>query len=1138
MSYLRFRASVWANIVLLVVSLTGFAGVAWAQATAGSLRGVVTDQTGSVIPSADVMATNLSTGQQLATQTTEAGVFVLGNVPVGDYELAVESIGFKRHTQQPVNVGTASTTSINVTLQVGEVTESVTVEGSFTPLMQTDNSEVSTVMERKMVIDLPLDLGGRTATAGASGRRQIEAFIYLTPGITGDQWNKHFLGSPMHSSQAVVDGIPHALQESPGLTGRTSPPFEAVEEFKVATTMYPADTGRGFGVVNYTMKSGTNEWHGNAFWFVRNDKLDASGFFNDERPIVRQNEFGGTIGGPILKNKLFVAGAYQGFRRRGGATSRGTQTIPTAAFRNGDFSELRTPAGAQIPIFDPRSNRPDGQGGIVRDPFPNNIIPGSQISRVAADVMSAMPEPDRPGIVDNWNDRSKIPTDDDVYSTKVDYNVSEKHRVSFSMWRVDLGQNRFAAWGEDSILDTGFGTFFTGGGYRVNYDFTVRPTLLNHFAWGYSNSDKDRIGNFESPGNVFNIPNIPTDVEQVSSFQVPGYLAIGNAGGGPDITKDSANIFTDTVTWIKGRHNIKFGGEFWSQRFSRFDGRQAAGIFQFNRQSTSQPNSPNFSNWGDSVASMLVGDVFSSERLVNPIDAIYDTNYLAFFAEDKFQVSQKLTLSLGLRYDLPWSIKERNENISAIDFNLANPNAGGLPGAYVFGNDRIRPDLDTTQWAPRLAMAYRWNEKTVIRAGFGLIYAQTNALVSGMELGGSSLLAGFFDRSNPRSLDQGITPAYSLDDGPPPFEGTLPNLDPGIKVGDVADWIDPDGGKAAYTTNFNFTIQRELPFGLFTDLAYVGAKGTNLPSKLDNPNQVGTEYLGLGSLLNANINSPGAIEAGFTSPYPGFNGTVSQSLRRFPQYTNLVIHASPVGNHTYHSFQAKVQKRFSHGLSFLVAYTLSKTISDTQGNAWANIESAARDTGNRGLEKAVAPFDQGHNLSVNFVYELPGSTLTGAKGALLKGWQLSGSVLYQNGVPLSISGGPSLPLFNGGNRPNRVSGVDRFTGVSKGDFDPAQDLLLNINAFSQPAPFTYGDVSRTEPDLRGFSFWNESLSLVKRTYIREQMNVEFRAEFFSIFNRVVFTNPASNANNAQSFGRVSGQANTPRTIQFALKFNF
>ena len=420
---------------------------------------------------------------------------------------------------------------------------------------------------------------------------------------------------------------------------------------------------------------------------------------------------------------------------------------------------------------------------------------------------------------------------------------------------------------------------------------------------------------------------------------------------------------------------------------------------------------------------------------------------------------------------------------------------------------------------------------------------RANAQVPAHEIFGNNYQTGYAVTSRPQSLDQGVTPAFRLDEGFPAYTGPqLPNLDPGIAIGGIADYISPDSGRSAYTSNWTLSIQRELPARFFLDVGYVGVKGTRLPSNLEEINQVPSRYLSLGALLQAPINSPQAIAAGFQLPFPGFSGTVAQSLRPFPQYTELAVHINPIGNHTYHALQTKVQKRLSSGLGLLVSYTLSKIISDTNANSWSGNELRSLNTENRRLEKAISPIDRTHNLITNWIYELPvARDAKGVAGKFLSGWGTGVTTTYTSGAPLRIAGGPPLPIFSGvANRPSRVVGVSRRTDVSAGAFDPARDLYLNIGAFRQPAAFTFGDVGRVEPDLRGFSLWNEDVA-IKRTYIRsisEQFNVEFRAEFFNIFNRTVFSDPATNINTPASFGRVSGQRNEPRNIQFMLRISF
>jgi hypothetical protein len=540
---------------------------------------------------------------------------------------------------------------------------------------------------------------------------------------------------------------------------------------------------------------------------------------------------------------------------------------------------------------------------------------------------------------------------------------------------------------------------------------------------------------------------------------------------------------------------------------------------------------------------MLLGQVASAQLLVSNVPRhTWDTDYLAFFLEDKVQVTPKLTLTLGVRYDYPTPLQIRQSTFSSLDLNLANPAAGGILGAYRFGTEADGLLQSKSEWAPRLALGYAVNDKTVLRLGYGVIYAQSNAQTNAPEIFGNKHQSGFSAFSTPVTLDNGVTPAFELDDGFPAFEGELPDTDPGIEVGGVGDWINPGAARSAYTTNWNVSLQRELPWKIVLDLTYVGVKGSRLPANTENLSQVPAQFLSLGSTLQASIDSQAAIDAGIEAPYEGFAGTVAQALRPYPQYTSFSTHWNPNGNHTYNALLLKMQKRFAQGLGFLVSYTLSKNISDTNGNAWSGLEPASIDTARRHLQKSISPLDNTHNLVTNWIYELPfGDGLGGAAGGLADGWQIGVTTRYVSGPPLSIGGGPPLPLFGGGNRPLRVEGVNKRSGVSNSDFDPASDLYLNVGAFAPSAPFTFGDVGRVEGDLRGFSSFNENLSIVKRTFvpsIREEFNVEFRAEFFNLFNHTVFSSPASNINSPASYGRVSGQVNVPRHIQFTLKVNF
>jgi hypothetical protein len=1136
----------WRRFIHLVLYLLFLSGAdrGLAQVQIGAIRGVVSDQSGAIVPQAEVEATNLKTNLKTSTTSTEAGVYLL-NVPVGEYQVVTRKSGFKEAVNQQVFVAVGTTTTLNFGLEVGEVSEQVNVQELVAPLLIKDSADVGTVVDRSLVMDLPLSLN--------SGFRNPENFITLTPGVTSDGFSKNFNGSSSMASQIVVEGLPVALPDVPGIShgtgsglGPATPPIEAYEEFKVQTTLFPAEQGRAFGLTNYTLKSGTNNFHGNAWEFLRNDALEARGFFNTTKPIIRQHEFGGTVGGPIIKDKTFFFGAISSFRLRGGSPVRGTVTIPTQDFRRGDFSQLKNSStGELIPIFDPATTRPDGAGGFVRDPFPGNIIPPDRIVPISRRVMELLPNPDFPGIVNNFTNRTSSLTDNDLFSVKIDHLINQRHKVYGNIWRVFRSETKQTFELGDNPLDRNFPSGAPITGWRASWDWTMSPTLLNHLSYGYYGMNG--LGRRPDPrrGNeLIQFPGAPPDAPGMARMNIDGYAPMGNSDEQPEQRWSQGWTLVENVSWTRGRHQFKFGGEHWIQRYptiSQLSSGGLSGTYNFSNLLTSQPNSPNSGAWGSSLASFLLGQVQSASKFGGSQKRVLEQYYLAFFVSDKIQLTPKLTLDVGLRYDIPWAYRD-NKRFSGIDLNLPNPAAGNRPGAYVFGADKLTPPIDWSEWGPRVGLAYSLNDKTVIRAGYGILYAQTNATALGGYQFGNAFEAGFSGSGvSTQSLDNGVTPAFQFNDGFPALPLPGDNLVPTINIGGNADYLSPSGGQQGQTHNFTLSVQRELPWRIGLDLSYIGNKGTRLPSSLENLNQVPVSYLSLGPLLTQPFNSPEAIAAGITAPFPGFSGSVAQALRPFPQYTNIYNAAQPIGHMTYHSMQMKLQKRFSSGFSFLVTYTLSKAITDTAQDAYSAFSAAGRDNARRQLEKSLAPQDLPHNLVASWVYELPGKNLQGAAGAILKGWSVSGINQYISGSALSIGGGPALPIFNGGNRPNRVPGVSARSGVSTGDFDPSRDLYLNINAFSQPAPFTIGNGARREPNLRGFPLLNENFSLIKRTYlnsVREGFNLEVRADFFNTFNRVRFSNPSANINTPASFGRVGGQANQPRIIQLGFKVNF
>jgi len=1032
-----------------------------------------------------VVLTNLDNGTALTVGTSGDGLYSVSSVAPGRYRITVTKTGFKVFSQEPVNMSTATVMSLDINLTVGTVTETVSVTAQAAAL-QTTSAEVGTVMPNQAMLDLPISLGGN-ATIGASGRRQMESFTFLTPAVQGNQWNKYVNGSPGFAQEFLVDGFSMTQMGAPGFAANESPPYEAISEFKMQNTLYPAEYGQAFGIENFTLKSGTSKYHGDMFEFLRNDNEDAGGFFATQKAILRQNEFGFTIGGPLnipkvynSKGKTFFFVAYSGFRLRGGVPSRGLVSLPTAQERGGDFSDY------PYPIFDPLCGR--GTAGAhrcsnteTRQQFSYqgtlNRIDPSLLSAVALRATALIPPVDftAAGYMNNYTDRSYQPTSDDTESIKIDHTITEKQHLSGALWEVR---------GTSTLHGPVAGPFDWGyyiaptvaAGFRLNHTYTISPTLLNHIGYGYSTTTPQWSHWSTDPrhrNQVLQIPGIPADA--------PGYPEVNFSGGGvvyPSFGNSANNGFDPTLmqhyswaedlTWVKGRHQVRIGIQPSIRKFETRDGRAQAGRFYFSANSTSQPNdATNFGAWGNAYASFLLGEVYSANRLIAPPDRYWTDQLYASYVEDSIKITPRLTLTLGLRYELPIYATERNGNVSYLSITAPNAAAGGIPGALVFlGNGAGRTGTlnmfghYNKSFSPRTGLAYQIDNKTVLRLGYGILrFDQTYGNVNENVYWGN----GFSAVPGLATSDSGIHPAFNLDTGFPATNVTIPNLDPTIANNIRVATVNSHANVPSTTQSWAVGFQRELPYSILLDATYVGSNSTGLWSSMENLDQVNPKWLSLGNDLYADISClragtcPHAAAAGVHSPYPGFSGSVAQALRPYPQYSSIYDMNQPTGSNTHNALQIRLQKRYSNGLSFLGAYTLSKNIGAvagmTLGDPYAGGNYDSLDTFNRKREKALISFDQTHLLVFSWSYALPFgqgkkylSKASGVVNQVLGGWQINSIETYGSGNPIAIYGGPNLPIFNAyGNRPNWIGGNGR-SGVSMSSFDPAVDRYLDISA--------------------------------------------------------------------------------------------
>jgi hypothetical protein len=1144
------------QLFVIVACLGILLVAARAQSDRGTLTGTVIDATGAVLVNVVLTVTEPATGATVRTASGPTGNFTVPVLKAGVYEIKAELAGFQTRVISGVTIQVAQTTHQDVTLEVGEVAQTTEVRAEAL-LLRPDTSDLGTTISNRQMLDLPLSMQGE--------QRSPAAFLKLVPGVVGRggssssnpeaNFSTAINGGQTLSMEIQLDGAAILNSNLAGDLRILGFPQDAVEEFKLSTNNFAAEFGRtGGGITSFTLKSGTNQLHGSAYEFFRNDKLDSRGFFNAARAVNRQNEFGVTVGGPIRKDRTFFFGFYNGFRYRHGAQNN-LATVPLPEMRSGDFSNLRDEKGNVIPIYDPLTTRPDGQGGFTRDQFPGNVIPADHISTVSKNIAQYIPDPTLPGQLRlNFASSVGLGVSTNQYGGKIDHAIGDRHKLSgsftISKFRDD-GTTLF-----EGPLSSQGGVEEPLRLVRLNYDFIVRPTVFNHFNIGF-NRTLYAYGTLNPragwPAKI-GLKNVAQDGQMPQINLGNGYAQLGGIGEGAN-AENNFHV-SDHVSIISGRHSWKFGAETRRIGDNTRGLNRDSGYFNFSSLETSLPNSQVRSLTGDSFASFLLGALDYGEKYVYTLTPGQRYRYYSVFLEDDFKVSRKLTLNYGLRYEIPFARVEVANRMANFNPSLPNPGAGNRPGAVEFASadHRSFADTDFKEFGPRLGFAYQPFSRTVFRGGYGIYFSGGGAVLGNGHLLDFTL--PFNSAPNFASLDTGVTPAFYWDNGFPTNYPQPPFIDPTFGIGGRLNYMAREDAHVPYIQNWNFDIQHQLPGNILIDTAYVGSKGTRLISNLYVSNQLASSYLSLGSLLTADISSPEAQAAGIPLPYPGFTGSVAQALRPFPQFTNITRPFQNAGNSTYHAFQLKIEKRFSHGLTFLTSYTVSKTLTDSEAQIAVPFSSGAQDQFNQKAEKSISLNDYPQNLVWSFSYELPvgpGKPFLnqgGAVGKIMGGWRVTGIAQYQSGSPLNVVADNTLPGQLGGDflRANVVAGVPKRTKVSPGDFDPARDRWINAEAFSIPAPFTLGNGPRFNSDLRGFAYLNEDLGLGKRTHITENVNVDFRVEFFNAFNRVVFGGPAGNpflsgavGNNLSdptTFGKVGSQANLPRQIQFGLKINY
>ncbi|MGH9338565.1 MAG: TonB-dependent receptor domain-containing protein, partial [Acidobacteriota bacterium] len=995
------RVSSWrASVVLICASALLVPMTVNAQSGRGALTGVVEDQSGAVVPGAEVKAGEQNTGLEYTALTTDAGAYRIPYLPAGTYRVSATLPGFKTAVAENVTVLLAQTLTVDFVLELGEVSQQVTVS-SEAPLLEKSTSEIGINTTEKEVHTWPIIVG--------DGTRQLQQFIFTSlPGTQGGTFAGSINGGQSYSHEILIDGISIGRMDlNGGSNNEFTPTMDAVSEFKLHTGALSSQYGNTqTALVNFGLKSGTNAYHGTAFWFHKNRVLNANSWASNrtggtKAPIL-ENNFGATFGGPIIQDKTHFFVSYEGNRLLN-QQAGGFDSLPVAAFRQGDFSALLDPnfttdersgtivgtdaLGRPIvfgQIYDPASSRQLEDGTWIRDPFPGNVIPQERFSQITRNVLQH--DVPLPAINEFLNNNPRAGTCCpeqiiDNISVKIDHVLNDSHKLSGSFVSNDRSRKRFGA-GTYQLANVRIpGPAMAGDrvqatpGYifRLSEDWTIGPTMLNHLAIGYNRFVNKNQSNSFLSGNDWatelGLQNVGSATFPQIVFQgfnitlTGGYRNFGDLG-----TSNSPNgstIISDDFTWLRGNHSFKFGFEhrsYYNNNQSSF----TPGSYRFHNENTAIPGFA--SQTGFAYASFLLGEVRSTNLGIPLVTTGIRSNVNSFYFQDDWKMAPTLTWNIGIRWDIPQPLYEVAGRMSSLDPDLPNPGADGLPGALRFleGDQNTFSERYWKQLSPRIGFAWAAGPEFVIRGGYGINF--TPPILDGFSF---PYTAGFNGANpiNPRTGRFLEDPVYSWDDPYPAFTDALPNTDPAQRNNTGIGWYLPETNALPYVQNWNLGIQYALPWDLKLEANYIGNKGTRLnePQYLPSLNQVDPVHLSLGDTLLDNIEDHPEI----AKPYPSFEGTVAQALRPFPQFQGISTHRLNSGWSSYNALQTTFIKRSDYGLSFIAAYTFSKSLGTGDTAGPGNYGEYGQNFYNRGADYSVTSFHVPHDFKLTWIYDLP-----------------------------------------------------------------------------------------------------------------------------------------------------------------------
>jgi len=1216
--------------VLCCVSIT-----ANAQSDRGSIVGTIKDPNGAVVSKAKVTVTSLDSGEVREVETSDEGNYTFAELKAAPYKISVQATGFKTATIDLVRVAVQVTRRQDINLEVGNVGESVIVT-SDSQTLQTESPVQQTNVTEKQVRELPLQIGSETAGRSPLSFIFLDSSVASGGGNTGDQnaaagrggtlgFNFRINGGQGLGTEILIDGTPTRRAENGTFFTEVAPGPNAFQEFTVSTAQYSAEFGNSSGgVVNFTVKSGGNDFHGEVYEFYRTKGFDANIDVNRltglPKPVDLQHDYGFSVGGPIylphfgeggpilksLKNRAFFFFNYGGYRFTQSETVQ--VSVPTAKMRTGDFSELLTDPyvlgffGGPVQIFDntvPCCNRPpipnnrmdlyrNAQGRSIIDPAGFNVI--NQL----------FPAPTGPGVFHNYLANSSRPYKTDYYVQKLDLVLSTKQRIALSSTfrSQTIIQGAFPRFPEPWVQQGAWNQTFHSQYYRLQDDYTFGPTLLNHFNAGFTRSFVQNR-NFTRGMSPVTTLGFPANATQNLALPLIGFPNYGDPVTGADPRAyqpggstffdnqdgDNAVQLADFVTYVRGNHTFKFGAEMRWQQLNDSNHFDLGGNFNF--QSNQTANTDAF-HQGWPVASLMTGAPEFSFATVQSIDPGFRFFEPTFFAQDDIKITPRLTVNIGLRYDIPYPRVEHLDKYRGFDRLVANPAAGGRLGALVgppgtsYGptspyRGLIKPDY--TDWSPRIGFAYSLNSKTVVRGGYGFYYAPL--LYNEFGRGGQ---AGFSVQGG-ANINFGNDAFIRLSSYP-----VLPSPDPNSQFITSPTPTDVEGFdrffKNGRTAQYSLNVERELPKQFVLSLGYIGSKGTRLRSGFSPVNALPLDALKLGAPFlqmqladvtaaqRSYAQSVGvSLPATLAAVFPGFNGTVAQSLKPFPQYGRITEHMESQGQSFYNALKIDLNRRFSQGIQAGVSYTFAKLLTDAAEDLFGNspITGVVQNPYDRASLWTPSPNIVPNSLVINFLAELPFGkgkrylNRDGAADRIIGGWQVSGVVRYRNGpllVPF-IAGGArdflDLVGFNGNLRPN-ITGQPFYTDIPAGGL---RYQYLNRAAFSAPPAYQnfavadigsaaynayyanplrfFGNAAPTYSDLRAQPFYTEDFNILKKTRITETTTFEIRVDFINAFNSGRFVLADTNLDPFNpSFG-ISARAGDfyqPRHIQLGGRFIF